>query len=88
MARDAFALRLVGNEVAQQAFVARMGAARAVEIDTGRRVLEDGGGLRGSAHGAAVTSLLEKTESNFRTSRMSRLSSDIANSLPCEMPLS
>jgi len=55
-----FTLGILGNEVGEEAFVARLRPRRLAEIDAGERILENPSGRLGSTHRTSITSLLQE----------------------------
>src|SRR5271166_1536629 len=65
--RHAFTLGVLGNEVSEEAFVARMRHRRLGEIEAGERILEPPRGRLGSTHGTSIASLLQKCEFELKS---------------------
>src|SRR5208282_5518598 len=65
--RHAFALGILGNEVGEEAFVARMRLRRFGEVEASDRILEAPRGRLGSAHGTSVASLLQECEFELKS---------------------
>jgi len=60
-------LGVLGNEVGEEAFVARMRHRRLGEIEAGERILETLRGRLGSAHRTSIASLLQECELELKS---------------------
>src|SRR5208282_5118401 len=65
--RHVFTLGVLGNEVGEKTFVARMGPRRLAEIEAGERILEAPRGRLWSTHRTSVASLLQECKFELKS---------------------